>query len=497
MPDPGSPETLDESAETSDDDRENTVEPVPHSTSSHWEWRPEYEVPPPEPGDPGMTRRRIVAKRPPTDDEEEEEMRQKRLRSEPVPELFPLTGEELMENVFEILIDLFASPEPEHFEDSRVSEQCEGSRVPEAHVHTQDRDRFRPLKRRVEVSMRDLSRDDRDAFNRAKQKQEAVELVKDRLKVPRSHILRARWVLTWKNVGTEKVPKARLCALGFQDPRLTTHPTSSPTLTSDGESAILQWIVNEGHLLESGDLKTAFLSVDPDPAYRWSDALYIDPPSDLKRWLKLRLEDVLRLRKAVYGLVNAPLRWHQRLSRALRQAGFVSLQMDPCVWILPASSPVKHVSPLDVPTKLKAAVVDSSVLPVLETQMDRWKRQRNVQGVLGVHVDDLVGGGNLAFQKAVQWLRTELEFGTWEQSRFRFRGRELCQEYNRKSIKISVSKFAQEIEPVAVPKHVKDDLNAPLEANVHSQFRLQLQKKPTPVVCHWNPAKQVCDSHWS
>ena len=112
--------------------------------------------------------------------------------------------------------------------------------------------------------------------------------------------------------------------------------------------------------------------------------------------------------------------------------------MDPCVWILP------------VPTKLKAAVAESSVLPVPEIRMDRWKRERNVQGVLGVHVDGLVGGGNLAFQKAVQWLRTELEFGTWEQSRFR--GRELCQEYSRKSIKISMSKFAQEMEPVAVPK---------------------------------------------
>ena len=88
---------------------------------------------------------------------------------------------------------------------------------------------------------------------------EAVELVKDRLNVPRSHILRARWVLTWKNVGTEKkVLKARLCALGFQDPRLTTLPTSSPTVASDGESAMLQWIVIEGHLLESGDLRTAF-----------------------------------------------------------------------------------------------------------------------------------------------------------------------------------------------------------------------------------------------
>ena len=130
-------------------------------------------------------------------------MRQKRLRSEPVPELFPLTGEKLSENVFEILIDLFASSEKEHCEDSRVSvgsehfedsrvsvgsehfedsrvsagseqcegshvsagsEQCEGSRVPGDHVYTQDRDRFRPLKRRVEVSMRNLSREGRDAY---------------------------------------------------------------------------------------------------------------------------------------------------------------------------------------------------------------------------------------------------------------------------------------------------------------------------------------------
>ena len=107
-------------------------------------------------------------------------------------------------------------------------------------------------------------------------------------------------------------------------------------------------------------------------------------------------EDVLRLRKAVHGLINAPLRWHQRLNRALRQVGFVSLQMDPCVWILPESSPVKHVSTVDVRTKLKAAIADSSVSLVPETHIDRWKRQRNVLGVLGVHVDDLVGGCAMA-----------------------------------------------------------------------------------------------------
>ena len=103
-----------------------------------------------------------------------------------------------------------------------------------------------------------------------------------------------------------------------------------------------------------------------------------------------------------------------------------------------------------------------------------------------------------------EWLRTELEFGTWDQSGFRFRGRELSQEYNRKSIKISRSKFTQEMEPVAVPKHVKDDLDEPLEANVHTQFHggcrsasvVAIARKSAPVVCHWNPAEQVCDSHW-
>ena len=126
-----SPETPGEPADTSDDDHEEqtTAEPVPHRSSSHWEWRPEYEVPPPEPDDLVATRRRTVAKRPPTT-AEEEELRQKRLRSESVPELFPSTGEELSEDVFEMLIDLFASPGSEHRQDSRGSEHRQDSRVP-------------------------------------------------------------------------------------------------------------------------------------------------------------------------------------------------------------------------------------------------------------------------------------------------------------------------------------------------------------------------------
>ena len=64
MPDPDFPETPGDpgdNAETFDDDL-TPAEPVSHNSSSHMEWRPEYEVPPPEPGDPVSPRRRVVAK---------------------------------------------------------------------------------------------------------------------------------------------------------------------------------------------------------------------------------------------------------------------------------------------------------------------------------------------------------------------------------------------------------------------------------------------------
>ena len=54
--------------------------------------------------------------------------------------------------------------------------------------------------------------------------------------------------------------------------------------------------------------------------------------------------------------------------------------------------------------------------------------QRRIEGFLGVHVADLFSGGNVTVQKAISWPRSDLLFGTWEQTRFRFRGSELEQE---------------------------------------------------------------------
>ena len=252
--------------------------------------------------------------------------------------------------MIEIMTDFYAQPRKNGAEMSYVSETY--------HTTTKEKPRNHKMKRKIEVSIRQLTREDRERFVTAKAKEwtswldkEAIEIVKN-AGIPRSHIMKARWVLTWKSVGTAKEPKARLCVLGYTDPRLTTLETSSPTLTGDGEALIMQWVVNHRHTLESGDLKTAFLPGDVDEARMGDEAIHVDMPADVKSWIRLGPDEALRLRKAVYGLINAPLRWHLRLSRALKEAGFIPLLMDECVWILADEIP-PQAAPTEVAQMLR------------------------------------------------------------------------------------------------------------------------------------------------
>ena len=121
------------------------------------------------------------------------------------------------------------------------------------------------------------------------------DLVKKKF-VDQERVMRARWVLTWKSTGKAK---ARLCVLGFQDPDLTEVPRDSPTLSAASEALIV--VASHKYRLISGDIKTAFLSGDEDIRN-----IFISPPDDVRQMLNLDHETVLRLRKAVYGLVNAP-----------------------------------------------------------------------------------------------------------------------------------------------------------------------------------------------
>ena len=50
-----------------------------------------------------------------------------------------------------------------------------------------------------------------------------------------------------------------------------------------------------------------------------------------------------------------------------------------------------------------------------------------IHGVLGVHVDDVIGGGDETFDRIVTAVRKEIDLGAWDVGNFRFKGRHISQ----------------------------------------------------------------------
>ena len=94
-----------------------------------------------------------------------------------------------------------------------------------------------------------------------------------------------------------------------------------------------------------------------------------------------------------------------------------------------------------------------------------------MHGVIGVHVDDLIGGRNAKFQKAIARLKAEPKCGAWKPTKFRFRGRELEQTSDKKAIRVSMSQYVDAMETVAIPKEVRAEPDAPLSPVLHSQYQ--------------------------
>ena len=55
------------------------------------------------------------------------------------------------------------------------------------------------------------------------------------------------------------------------------------------------------------------------------------------------------------------------------------------------------------------------------------RKSGKIHGVLGVHVDDVIGGGNETFDRIMTAVRKEFHFGAWVVGNFRFKGRQISQ----------------------------------------------------------------------
>lgn len=150
---------------------------------------------------------------------------------------------------------------------------------------------------RAEVQIKDMNAQERQLFAKAKEAELSCWLQTSALKpILRKHlnpeqILKSRWVLTWKHVPSEdnqsegKKAKARLVALGYQDPRLTevNRDADAPTLTREGRHTVLQLIASQQWILTSCDIKTAFLRGNADS----DNPLAMEPPKELRERMQL------------------------------------------------------------------------------------------------------------------------------------------------------------------------------------------------------------------
>ena len=127
----------------------------------------------------------------------------------------------------------------------------------------------------------------------------------------------------------------------------------------------------------------------------------------------------------MYGLVNAPKKWWDRLKKSLIEHGFTSCALDPCAFVL--------------------------------------RKSGKSHGVLGVHVDDV-------FDRIMKAVRKEFDVGAWDVGNFRFKGRQISQMPNGEIV-FDMEQYKHELEQIEVSKADKTKHERLLNLKEHSQFR--------------------------
>ena len=259
-------------------------------------------------------------------------------------------------------------------------------------------------RQRSEVKLSQLSSSEKEEFQKAKNKEiqnwlktnTVTEILRSKLSP--EQILRRRWILTWKPLDPSDIDpktkkdhkaKARLVVLGYLDPLITEVPRDAPTLNRHSRMLILQMIASQNWTLQSFDISAAFLQGKP----QGDRVIGLEPVPELAAALKMSPQEVCQVTKGAYGLSDAPFLWYTALKDELIHLGFEICPMDPYVFVL-------------------------------------RNEQHQPDGILGVHVDGGICGGNQRFQQKIDELEKKYPFGSKKSSNFTFTGIELSQQSN-------------------------------------------------------------------
>ena len=299
-------------------------------------------------------------------------------------------------------------------------------------------------RQRAEVKLCSLSAKEREEFQTAK-KSEIMNWLKTdtvckmlRNQLSPEEILRCRWVLTWKPIEEkdrdpknprDKKAKARLVVLGYLDPSIEKLNRDSPTLSKHARMLLLQLIASNGWDLQSFDIKAAFLQGKTQK----DRVIGIEPVPELVEALKLKPNEICQLTKSAYGLIDAPFLWYQTLKEHLVYLGFEVSPFDPCLYVLR----------------------DKDLRP---------------HGVIGIHVDDGLCGGDAVFRDKLKQLQEKYPFGSQKLGEFVFTGIHLKQRGD-KGIVMSQSEYVRNINPIRVETNRRSQVSEKINEEERQQLR--------------------------
>ena len=212
----------------------------------------------------------------------------------------------------------------------------------------------------------------------------------------------SQWVITSKDEKKEGEGsyKARLVCLGNLDKKFNLRATDSPTISRESLRMILSTIANLSWRLRSCDVSSAFLQ-----GCELERTVYMSPPKEFKK------EGVIwRLKKPVYGLADSGRLWYQKIRKKLLELGCKILTGDEACFL--------------------------------------YTKKGKLQGLLGIHVDDIVYAGTDEFENnIIQPLTQFFNISKSDADSFVFCGMKISQASDR-SITVSQREYAASIEDI-------------------------------------------------
>ena len=254
--------------------------------------------------------------------------------------------------------------------------------------------------------------------------------------VPRSRLMRTRWVLVFKAIdGDEKHVKckARIVLLGYTDPDLGDLATGAPTMTRRSRQLLLRLSSLKHWSITKADAKSAFLQGQDTQRAR---DIYITPVPELAEQLSCKPGECAKMLKAAYSLVSAPREWYGEVNNVITtKLGMKRLTTDGCVWIL------------------------------------QDPKSQETLGYVASHVDDFLISGSPdhpLWQKTVEAFKGAFSWSPWESTPFTHCGIGVSQEADW-SFRLSHHTFVEELRPIVI-----DDKSEMVTAQEMNQARALL-----------------------